>query len=108
MVAGLYTGNALADGFDNAGALVAKDDGEGALGVFAGEGVGIYEARNVSVWFSLRNMRERPVGLTCVADTGVVDLDADLVGLGRGDLDILDGQLLTGLPGDGGLASDGL
>lgn len=46
--------------------------------------------------------------LTCVTDTGVVNFDADLVGLGRGDFDILDAQGLTGLPGDGSLASDDL
>ena len=45
---------------------------------------------------------------TCVADTGVVDLDPDLARLGRRDLDVLDAQLLAGLPGDGGFASDGL
>jgi hypothetical protein len=43
-----------------------------------------------------------------VADTGVVDLDADLVGLGGSDLDVLDAEVLAGLPGDGGLAGDGL
>lgn len=43
-----------------------------------------------------------------MADTGVVDLDTDLVGLGGSDLDVLDGQVLAGLPGDGGLAGDGL
>lgn len=41
VVAGLHVGDALADGLDDAGALVAEDDGEGALGVLAGEGVGI-------------------------------------------------------------------
>lgn len=50
----------------------------------------------------------RGVLYTCVADTGVVDFDTDLVGLGRGNFDILDAQGLTGLPGDGGLASNGL
>ena len=45
---------------------------------------------------------------TCVAHSGVVDLNADLVRLGRRDLDILDAQLLAGLPGDGGLASNRL
>lgn len=43
-----------------------------------------------------------------MADTSVVDLDADLVGLGRSNLDVLDAQRLAGLPGDGGLAGDGL
>lgn len=45
---------------------------------------------------------------TCVADTGVVNLHADLVGLGRSNLDILDAQLLASLPGNGSLAGDGL
>lgn len=35
MVARLDVGDALANGLDDAGALVAEDDGEGALGVFA-------------------------------------------------------------------------
>jgi hypothetical protein len=38
-----------------------------------------------------------------VADTSVVNLNADLVGLGGSDLDILDGQRLTGSPGNGSL-----
>lgn len=41
MVTGLYVGNALTDRLDVAGTLVAKDNGEGALGVLAGECVGI-------------------------------------------------------------------
>jgi len=45
---------------------------------------------------------------TCVADTSVLDLNSDLVGLGRSDLDILVAQLLARAPGDSGLASDGL
>lgn len=47
-------------------------------------------------------------GSTCVADTGVVNLDSDLMGLGRSDLDILNGQFLASFPGDGSLASYGL
>ena len=38
-----------------------------------------------------------------MADTGVVDLDADLVGLGGSNLNILDGEVLAGFPGNGGL-----
>jgi hypothetical protein len=45
---------------------------------------------------------------TCVANTSVVDLNSDLVGLGRSDLDILNGEGLAGLPGDGGLTGNGL
>lgn len=56
------------------------------------------------MFFSRESSRDR----TCVADTRVVNLNSDLVGLGRGDLDILDAQRLSSLPGNGGLASDGL
>ena len=45
---------------------------------------------------------------TCVADTRVVNLNPNLVCLRRGDLDVLNAQLLPGLPGDGGLARDRL
>ena len=38
-----------------------------------------------------------------MANTSVVYLDADFVGLGWGYFDILDGQVLAGFPGDGGL-----
>lgn len=85
MVADLDVGHALTDGLDDASTLVSENNGESTLGVLAGEGVGI-----------------------CVADTGVVDLDADFVGAGRKHLNVLDAQLLAGLPGDGGLASDRL
>lgn len=43
-----------------------------------------------------------------MADTGVVDLHADLVSLGRSNFDILNAQLLASLPGNGSLAGDGL
>lgn len=46
--------------------------------------------------------------LTRVADTGVLDLNSDLVGLGRSHLNVLITELLAGAPGDGSLASDGL
>lgn len=45
---------------------------------------------------------------TRVANTSVVNLDADLVGAGRSNLDILKGEFLASLPGDGGLAGNGL
>jgi hypothetical protein len=38
-----------------------------------------------------------------VADTSVVNLDAHLVGAGRSNLDILNGEGLSRSPGDGGL-----
>lgn len=46
--------------------------------------------------------------LTCMADTSVVNLDSNLVRLRRSNLDILKTKGFTSLPGDGGLASDGL
>jgi hypothetical protein len=85
VIAGLHVCDALADGLDDTSTLVAEDNGEGALGVLAREGVGV-----------------------CMADAGVVDLDADLVGAGRQYLDVLIAELLAGAPGNGGLASDGL
>jgi hypothetical protein len=39
-----------------------------------------------------------------MADTSVEDLDTDLMGLGRRDLDVFDGERLTGFPRDSGLA----
>lgn len=46
--------------------------------------------------------------LTCVADSGVVDLDSDFMCLGRCDLDVLYAQLFAGFPCYGGLASNRL
>ena len=43
-----------------------------------------------------------------MADTRVVDLNPNLMSLGRGDLDLFDAQILPGLPGHGGLARDRL
>jgi hypothetical protein len=43
-----------------------------------------------------------------VANASVVDLDTDFVSLRRSDLDVLNGEVLAGLPGDGGLAGDSL
>lgn len=80
VVARFYVCNALANGLDNASTLVPENDGESTLGVLAGECVGI-----------------------CVADTGVVDLNADLMGPRGKNLDILDGKVLAGFPGDCGL-----
>lgn len=42
---------------------------------------------------------------TGVANTSVVNLDADLVGLRWGYFDVLEGEILASLPGDGGLVA---
>ena len=80
MVTGLHVCDTLTNGLDDTSTLVSEDDGESTLGVLAGQCVGI-----------------------CVADTGVVDLNADLVGPGGSDLDILNGEVLASFPGNGGL-----
>jgi hypothetical protein len=82
VVAGLYVCDALTNGLDDTSTLVPEDDGESTLGVLAGECVGI-----------------------CVADTSVVDFNADLVGPGGCNLNILNGEVLAGFPGNCGLFS---
>jgi hypothetical protein len=41
---------------------------------------------------------------TCVADSSVVNLDADFVGLWWGYFDVFDGEVLAGFPGDSSLS----
>ncbi|KAL2288320.1 hypothetical protein FJTKL_04365 [Diaporthe vaccinii] len=76
----LHVGDALTYRLDNTSTLMTQDDGEGSLGVLAGQSVGI-----------------------CVADSSVVDLNADLVCSWGQDFDVFDGEVLAGFPGDGGL-----
>lgn len=80
VVARLHIGDTLADRLNHTGTLVTQDDGEGPLRVLARQGVCV-----------------------CVANTCVVDLDTNFVGLGGSDLDVLDAQLLAGFPSNGGL-----
>lgn len=80
MVAGLHICDTLTNGLDDAGTLVSQDDRESTLGVLSGECVGI--------------------GMT---DTSVVDLDADFVGFGGRNLDVLNHKVLASLPGNCGL-----
>jgi hypothetical protein len=42
MIAGLDSGDALANGFDDAGTFVTKDDGEGSFGILSAKGVGVW------------------------------------------------------------------
>jgi hypothetical protein len=102
IVTGLDIGHALSNRLDHASTFVAKNDGESSLGVLSGESVCIWERgvsskkKNGPTWGELRPR-------TSVADTSVVDLNADFVGLGRRNLDVLDGQRLASCPCDGGL-----
>lgn len=80
MLTGLHISDTLAYRLDDTGTLVSQDDGEGTLGVLAGQCIGI-----------------------CVADTGVVDLNTDFVGLRWGDLNVLDGQVFAGFPSNSSL-----
>ena len=85
VVARLYVGDALTNRLDVSGTFVTEDDGEGTLRVLAGQCVGI-----------------------CVADTGVVDFNADLMGPRGSNLDILDREVLAGFPGNGSLSKSAL
>ena len=77
MITRLHVGNSLTNRLDVTGTLMTKDNGESTLGVLARECV--------------------CVGM---ADTSVVDLDTDFVGSGRKDLNLLDGEVLAGFPGN--------
>jgi hypothetical protein len=85
IVTGLHGSDTLADGLNDTGSLVTEDDGESTFGILSGECVGIR-----------------------VANTSVKDLDANLVGLGRSNLDVFHGEGLPGAPRNRRLASDGL
>jgi hypothetical protein len=73
----LHIGNALSNRLDVTSTLVSEDDGESTLGVLSRERVRI-----------------------CMADTGVVDLDADFVGSGGKNLNLLNREVLAGFPGN--------
>ena len=45
---------------------------------------------------------------TSVADTCVVDFNPNFVGFGRSNLNIFNAKVFSGLPGDSGLAGNGL
>ena len=53
IIARLHARHSLANGFDDAGALVAKDDGEGTFGIFAGEGVCIWLSSSASCLYRM-------------------------------------------------------
>lgn len=93
VVAGLDGGDPRADGLDDTGSLVTEDDGESTLGVLSGQSVGIYLV-SVRCFLLPKHSRNR----TCVADSSVVDLNADFVGLGWSNLNVLDSERLSSFP----------
>jgi hypothetical protein len=97
MVSRLNTRHALTDRFDDTSAFVTEDNGESAFGVFAGEGVGIC-SQSVSLF--IYNFTRRKDTHTGMADTSVVDLNAHFMCLGWRNLDVLDGEVLAGFPGN--------
>lgn len=107
MVAGLDVCYSFADGFDNTGAFVSEDDGESSLGIFAGKCVGIYGLSILIPSYPSYLIVQRCCWTneshTCMADTSVVDLYADLMRLWWCDFDIFDAEVLAGFPGNGGL-----
>src|SRR5437667_11591620 len=104
MVAGLHVGDALTNRLNNTRSFVAKDNGKASLRILARKGVGIL-VQLVSV---LREAAARSGIPTCVAYTSIVNLNSDLVGLGRCNLNVLDAKLLACLPRNRRLASYGL
>lgn len=84
-VADLHVSDTFSHALDNASTLVSSNDGEGSFGVLSAQHVGI-----------------------CVAHASVVHLDADFMGSGREDLDVLDDQVFASFPGHGSLADDAL
>jgi hypothetical protein len=83
VIADLDVSDALTNGLDNTSTLVSKNDRESTFGVLTGKSVGI-----------------------SVADTSVGNLDTDLMGAGRENLNILNRERLASFPGNGGLTSD--
>ena len=69
------------------------------MSMFARVGLGL-----ILVFFVLACMAGFFGALTSVADTGVVNLNAHLMRLGRSNLDVLDGEGLGGTPGDRSLS----
>jgi hypothetical protein len=109
VVAGLYICDTLTDGLDDTGTLVTKDNGEGTLGVLSGKCVCICRTlvcrsmlglSSAAYLLGCRLATRRAARRTGMADTGVVDLNADLVGLRWSNLDILNGEVLASFPGD--------
>jgi hypothetical protein len=99
IVARLDRGHALTHGLDNTSTLMSQDDWESTFGVLARECVCICSFHQPVFLRVVGCLRTR------MADTRVMNLNADLVGLGWCDLDVLDAEVLASFPGDGGLSS---
>jgi hypothetical protein len=92
MISRLDGCDSLTNGLDDTSSFVTENDWESSLGVLAGQSVCIYCSIS-SVVTSVEDNAH-----TCVADTGVVDLNADFVSLWWCDLNVLDAQFFAGLP----------
>lgn len=57
-------------------------------------------------YISASNSYPQAAQHTSVADASVEDLNADFVGFGRSNLDVFDGKVFAGLPGNGSLQSN--
>jgi hypothetical protein len=116
MIPRLHARNPFANRLDDPSAFVTKHNGERALGVFAGERVSICTRSHPSATLthSCHHAAKTTTGqgtskaeeVTGMTNSGVVNLDADFVGPRRLDFDILNDEILPGLPGDGGLWSN--
>jgi hypothetical protein len=93
--------DAFADRFNNAGAFVAEDNGEGTFGVFPGERVGVCWDGVSGLVFGSRALSWRQ---TSMANPGIVDLDADFMGFWRGNLDVFNGEVFACFPRHSGLS----
>lgn len=71
---------------------------------------GLYLRGYRRLWITVNIASTAPVGvgqhetLTCMTNSGVVNLDSNFMSLGRSDFDVLDAQVLAGVPGHCGLA----
>lgn len=108
MITWLYIGDAFADRLDDTGSLVSEDNGKGTLRIFAGEGIRVCTVRSATIFpFQNSTSQEDDASvLTCVTNSSVVYLNANLMSLWRSNFNGLEAQVFAGLPGHGGFAGN--
>lgn len=118
MITWLHIGDAFADRFNDTGSLVSEDNGKGTFWVLARESVRVCVPVSIKSFFCFSGntasgippvrgaVADGEVLLTCMANSSVVNLNANLMSLWGSDLDGLKAQIFTCLPGHGGFASD--